>query len=332
MKSISKAIVTGGAGFIGSHIVDELLKRRIETWVVDDLSTGSLENLKEHRNNKLLHVLVGDTRNMETLLPDEKDIDVVFHEAAIASVPRSVSEPMVVHDINVNVSLAVMNFCINRGVKRFIFASSSAVYGRLDQRFHEGLVCRPYSPYAASKLAIENYLTSYFHTYGLESVALRYFNVFGPRQIMNDYSGVIMIFINQLLKGQTPTIFGDGTQTRDFVYVKDVVQANMLAMESENVKDDVFNVATGNSITILELLQKLKSITKTENIKHKFSPPRRGDVIVCFTSIDKIKNSLGYESKMSMSEGLANVVEFIKSQTPTEIGHKSNGGTKFASV
>ena len=322
MKNISKAVVTGGAGFIGSHIVDELISRGIETFVVDDLSTGSSENLKQHRNNKLLHVITGDARNMEALLPNENDIDVVFHDAAIASVARSVSEPMVVHDVNVNMSLAVMNFCVNRGVKRFVFASSAAVYGRVNGRVHEELICRPFSPYAASKLAVEDYLNAYFSTYGLQSVALRYFNVFGPRQIMSHYSGVIMIFINQLLRGETPTIFGDGKQTRDFVYVKDIVQANMLAMQSEKVVGEVFNVATGNSITLLELLQTLKSVTKTENITHKFGPPRTGDVIVGMASIDKIRNSLGYEPKISMAEGLANVVEFVKSQMPTEVGHE----------
>ncbi|HXW02229.1 MAG TPA: NAD-dependent epimerase/dehydratase family protein, partial [Candidatus Nitrosotenuis sp.] len=233
MKKISKALVTGGAGFIGSHIVDELLSRGIETIVIDDLSTGTLENLSEHRKNKLLHIIIGDARKAHELLRNVEGIDVVFHEAAIASVPRSVSEPMVVHDVNVNMSLELMNFCLRKDIKKFVFASSAAVYGVLQTKASEDLVCKPFSPYGASKLCVENYLNAYYQTYGLENVNLRYFNVYGPRQKLNDYSGVITVFINTLLRRQTPTIHGDGSQVRDFVFIKDIVNANMLSMDSQ---------------------------------------------------------------------------------------------------
>jgi len=320
MKKISKVVVTGGAGFIGSHIVDELLKRGIETFVIDNLSSGSLENLQQHHNNSLLHVMIGDARNIGQLLSDENDIDLVFHEAAIASVSRSVSEPMVVHDANVNMSLAVMNFCVNKKIRRFVFASSAAVYGIIKNgRGSEDQVCRPYSPYGATKLAVENYLNAYYQTYGLETVALRYFNVFGPRQQLNDYSGVITIFINQLLNNETPTVHGDGTQTRDFVNVKDIVHANMLCMESKNAVGEMFNVASGSSTSILQLLLTLKSVTETENIPHKFGPTRAGDVKFGLATIDKIRNILGYEPRISISEGLIDVVEYIKSRVPTKI-------------
>ncbi|MGI0058882.1 MAG: NAD-dependent epimerase/dehydratase family protein, partial [Nitrosotalea sp.] len=177
MKKISKALVTGGAGFIGSHIVDELLSREIETYVIDDLSTGSLVNLQNHEHNKLLHVIIDDARKINHLLSEVTDIDVVFHEAAIASVPRSVSNPMLVHDVNVNTTLEIMNFCIKKGVKRFVFASTAAVYGTIkDKRASEEMLCKPISPYGASKLSIENYLNAYNASYGLETVALRYFN------------------------------------------------------------------------------------------------------------------------------------------------------------
>jgi len=264
-----KAIVTGGAGFIGSHIVDELLERKIETFVIDNLSTGSLENLKQHDGNKLLHVIIGDAKNIGKLMSGISDIDVVFHEAAIASITRSISEPMVVHDVNVNMSLEIMNFCVANKVRRLVFASSAAVYGIIKGKASEESVCRPYSPYGATKLAVEDYLSAYYHTYGLETVALRYFNVFGPRQKLNDYSGVITIFINQLMNKQTPTIFGDGLQTRDFINVKDIVQANMLCMDSKNAAGEMFNVATGNPTSILELLLTIKSVTGTEKISHK---------------------------------------------------------------
>jgi UDP-glucose 4-epimerase len=304
--------------------VDELLKRGIETFVIDNLSTGELENLRQHNNNSLLHVLIGDARNIGQLLSDENDIDVVFHEAAIASVSRSVSEPMVVHDVNVNMSLCVMNYCVSKKIQRFVFASSAAVYGIIKGRASEDHVCRPYSPYGATKLAVENYLNAYYQTYGLETVALRYFNVFGPRQKLNDYSGVITIFINQLLNKETPTIYGDGMQTRDFVNVKDIVRANMLGMESKNAVGEMFNVATGNSTSILELLLTLKSITKTENMPHKFGPVRAGDVKFGVATIDKIRNELGFEPRISISEGLSDVVEFLKSKLPTKIVSTSN--------
>jgi UDP-glucose 4-epimerase len=320
MKNTSKVVVTGGAGFIGSHIVDELLTREIETFVIDDLSTGSLENLQQHRDNKLLHVIAGDARNIGKLLSDVNDVDVIFHEAAIASVPRSVSQPMVVHDVNVNMSLEVMNFCVKKKVRRFVFASSAAVYGIIKkERASEDIVCRPYSPYGATKLAVENYLNAYYQTYGLETVALRYFNVFGPRQKLNDYSGVISIFINQLLNKETATIHGDGTQTRDFVHVKDIVQANMLSMESNNAVGDMFNIATGNAISILQLLMTLKSVTKTKDIQHKFGPTRLGDVKFGLASIDKVRDILGFEPRVTISDGLEDVVNYFKSKLVNNI-------------
>jgi nucleoside-diphosphate-sugar epimerase len=315
MKKVSKALVTGGAGFIGSHIVDELISKGIETYVIDDLSSGSLENLQNHQQNKLLHVFVNDARKIGDLLSSINDIDVVFHEAAIASVTKSVSNPMLVHDVNVNTTLEIMNFCIKKGIKRFVFASTAAVYGTInDKQASEEMICRPISPYGASKISIEKYLDAYRASYGLETVALRYFNVYGPRQASNDYSGVITIFTNQLLRRATPTVNGDGQQTRDFVQVKDIVQANLLAMESKNAVGGIFNVATGSSITILRLLETLKSITNTKDIVHKFGPPSPGDIRFGIASIDKIRNTLGFAPKISIEQGLVGVVEFFRTK------------------
>lgn len=314
MTKISKALVTGGAGFIGSHIVDELVSRGIETYVIDDLSTGSLENLGQHKQNNLLHVIVSDIRKIGDVLPDASEMDVVFHEAAIASVLRSVKEPGTVHDVNVNATLELMDFCVRKGIKRFVFASTAAVYGTLDSRASEDLVCKPISPYGASKLSVENYLGAYHASYGLETVALRYFNVYGPRQTMNDYSGVITIFTNKLLRKEAPFIHGDGLQTRDFVHVKDIVQANMLAMGSKNASGQVFNVATGNSITVLSLLETLKTITATRYIEHKFGPAREGDIKFGLASADKICTSLGFEPKISEDKGLVGVVEYLRAK------------------
>ena len=256
MRNISTAIVTGGAGFIGSHIVDQLLKKNIETFVLDNFSTGSMENLVQNKNNKLLHIVSGDIKSISNLLSDVNSADVLFHEAAIASVPRSVEDPIFVHNVNVNSTLEVLDYCLKKKVKRFIFASSAAVYGKIKEPpAMENLLCAPSSPYGASKMAVEDYLNAYHNTYGLDTVILRYFNVFGPRQKTNSYSGVITVFINNLLQGKNPTIFGDGGQTRDFVHVRDIAQANMLAMESDQAVGGAFNVASGSAVSILGLFE-----------------------------------------------------------------------------
>ena len=307
---IARALVTGGAGFIGSHIVDELIARGIETHVIDNLSTGTLDNLAQHRGNDLLHFMAGDAREAAALLQDTS-IDVVFHEAAIASVPKSVSHPMLVHDVNVNMTLQLLNYCVKAGVKRFVFASSAAVYGILESKATEDMACRPNSPYGAGKLAVEDYLHAYRRTYGLETVMLRYFNVYGRRQRYSDYSGVITVFINKLLEGERPTIFGDGLQVRDFVHVEDIVQANMLAMESANAAGEMFNVASGRATSILELVQIVKGLVGATGIDHQFAAARTGDMKLGLASIDKIRAVLGYDSKVQMQQGLKGVVESI---------------------
>lgn len=306
----TRALVTGGAGFIGSHIVDELVARGIETFVIDNLSTGTLDNLEQHRGSSLLHFMAGDAREAEALLHDT-NIDVVFHEAAIASVPKSVSHPMLVHDVNVNMTLQLLNYCVKAGVKRFIFASSAAVYGILDGKATEDMACRPNSPYGAGKLAVEDYLHAYRRTYGLETVMLRYFNVYGRRQRYSDYSGVITIFINKLLDGERPVIFGDGLQVRDFVHVDDIVQANMLAMESANAVGEMFNVASGRATSILDLVEIVKELMGATDVEHQFAPPRPGDMKLGLASIDKIRAVLGYDAKVQMQQGLKGVIESI---------------------
>jgi UDP-glucose 4-epimerase len=308
MKSVSKAIVTGGAGFIGSHIVDELIARGIETVVIDNFTTGSAGNLRQHRDNRLLRVLTGDAARIGQLLPDIEGVDVVFHEAAIASVPRSVTDPLLVHNVNVNASLDVMAFCVSRKIKRMVFASSAAVYGVLDDvPASEDLICAPSSPYGASKLAVEAYLSAFYRTYGLETVGLRYFNVFGSRQKMSDYSGVITVFANKILQRNNPTIYGDGLQTRDFVHVRDIVDANMLAMASDSAAGQVLNVASGRTTT-LQLIDALKEIIGADDIEPVFEPPRVGDVRSGAASISKIERLLGYRPSMSLTEGLVDVV------------------------
>jgi nucleoside-diphosphate-sugar epimerase len=314
MTKVARALVTGGAGFIGSHIVDELVRRGVETIVIDNFSTGSPDNLRQHSGSSLLKVFTGDIRRIGELLHGEGDIDVVFHEAAIASVPISVEQPMRVHDANVNATLEVMNFCLSAKVKRLVFASSAAVYGVLEGKTaSERFPCRPSSPYGASKLAVEDYLSAYHETYGLETVALRYFNVYGPRQMFNNgYSGVITIFANQLLNRSSPTIFGDGRQTRDFVNVGDVVRANILGAESPAAAGERFNVASGESVSIVELLESLKDLAGRPDIGTTFAPPRRGDVRSGAASIRKITRILGYRPTVPLNEGLSSLLAHVK--------------------
>jgi nucleoside-diphosphate-sugar epimerase len=311
LRNVTSALVTGGAGFIGSHIVDELIVRGIETYVIDNLSTGSTENLAQHKDNRLLHFIVGDARETEMLLQDA-NIDIVFHEAAIASVPKSVSHPMLVHDVNVNMTLQLLNFCVKAGVKRFIFASSAAVYGILERKATEDMVCKPNSPYGASKLAAEDYLHAYRRTYGIETVMLRYFNVYGRRQRYSDYSGVITVFANKLLAGERPTIYGDGLQVRDFVHIEDIVQANMLAMGSANAVGEMFNVASGRATSILELAWIVKVLTGATSVENVFAAERPGDMKLGLASIEKIKAVLSYEPKVQMQYGLKGVMESIR--------------------
>lgn len=316
MRNVSRALVTGGAGFIGSHIVDELTSRGIETYVIDDLSTGTLENLSSHKENRLVHTILGDARELESHLRGT-EIDIVFHEAAIASVPKSVSHPMLVHDANVNMTLNILNYCVKAGVKRLIFASSAAIYGIIEDKAVEDMVGRPSSPYGASKLAVEDYLHAYRHSYGLETVALRYFNVYGKRQRYSDYSGVITIFANKILDGERPTVYGDGMQVRDFVHVDDIVQANMLAMESHVAIGESFNVASGKATSILELFSMIRELIGSTSLENIFAPTRVGDMKLGLASIDKIKSALGFAPKTRMREGLAEVIEHLnKPQAP----------------
>ena len=308
-----RALVTGGAGFIGSHLVDSLVRRGVEVWAVDDLSTGSEANLKESVATGNAHLLVGDVRKIQNLGGLPPSFDVVFHEAAIANVQKSVDDPLLVHDVNVNAALALMNLCVDLKVRRFVFASSAAVYGTVESPpAREGAPCRPGSPYGASKFSVEGYMHAYHECYGLETVALRYFNVYGPRQRSEDsYSGVISLFTRQLLTSATPRIYGDGLQTRDFVYVGDVAEANMLAMEAPDAPGQVFNIASGRNISVVSLLDSLSRAAGAGRAVPEYAPARKGDPKEGSASIEKARRVLGYSPRVSLEDGLATVVRDI---------------------
>jgi UDP-glucose 4-epimerase len=310
-QNYSKILVTGGAGFIGSHIVDRLLKKGYEVTVIDNLSTGRIENIDHNRNNKNFHFFKGDIQNSAFINKVTKDIDAVFHEAALISVPRSLKNPILTNKVNVSGTLNLLEACRNSAVKTFIYASSCAVYGQTQTLpHHEKLIPQPISLYAASKLAAENYVKVYHEVYGLNTICLRYFNVYGPRQTYGPYSGVITIFINRLLRNKPPVIYGDGTQTRDFTYIKDVVEANMLALHEKNAIGEIFNIATGKQTTINQLAAMLQKIMNKADLKPIYTDPRPGDIKHSYADITKAKKLLHYNPKTSLKDGLTKLVKW----------------------
>ncbi|MFC3476443.1 NAD-dependent epimerase/dehydratase family protein [Halobacterium litoreum] len=289
-------LVTGGAGFVGSHIADALVEDA-DVRVLDDFSTGRRENVPA---GATIHE--GDVRDPETVAEAMAGVDVVFHEAGLVSVPESVEQPALSHDCNATATLGVLE-AARREDARVVVASSVAVYGNpVDVPIHEGDPKEPTSPYGVDKLAIDQYARLYSDLYGLETVALRYFNVYGPRQSAGQYSGVISTFLEQAQSGQPLTVEGDGTQTRDFVHVSDVVRANLAAATTDRV-GRAFNVGTGDSVTIRELADLVIDATDaTQGVVHR--PPREGDVERSRADVTRARRQLGYEPTVELGEGL----------------------------
>lgn len=301
---MAKYLITGGCGFIGSHLAEALVAEGHAVRVFDNLASGHLENLKSFADR--VEFVRGDIREPAALQAAMGGIEYVFHEAALVSVAISVQEPAENEAINIRGTLNVLLAARAAGVKRLVFASSSAIYGNnpeLPKR--EEMVPEPESPYALGKLAGEHYLRLFSKLYGLQTVVLRYFNVFGPRQDARSmYSGVISKFAADLRAGRTPTIYGDGGQTRDFVFVKDVVQANLLAMRSDKTGGgEAFNVATNAKYTLLELLATLQRLSGCSGQPH-FEPVRSGDIRHSYADIAKAQRVLGYQPKFSLEAGL----------------------------
>ena len=297
-----KALVTGGAGFIGSHIVDRLLNDGHEVIVLDDFSTGHRSNLSEH---KALTIVEGDISNFETVKQCVQGVDWIFHKAAVASVPRTVNDPIGSTAINYQGTLHLLEAARHNNVKRMVFASSAALYGDEPTLPKVESMCPvTLSPYAVDKLASEFACGMYTKLYGVETVCLRYFNVYGPRQDPSSpYSGVISIFTDKLKNKQTPTIFGDGEQTRDFVFVKDVVEANMKAIKTEDGVGEYYNIATGNKITLNNLLKILSDIYNIE-FKVNYGEVRQGDIKESYAVIDKAVSKLKWKPTVALEQGL----------------------------
>jgi len=310
-----RVLVAGGAGFIGSHIVDKLLEDDVEVTVFDNLSTGLMESLEQHKQDKNLHFVKGDIRDVEQAKVAVKNIDAVLNNAAVVSVRLSIDNPMLVNDVNVNGALNLLKASVDSGVKRFVQASSASVYGDPETLpVIESMLPRPISPYAVSELAAESYAKAVYRTYGLETVCLRYFNVYGPRQSHSPYTGAITIFMNQLLNDQPVTVFGDGKQTRDFVYVEDVASANMLALRRKEAVGDVFNIATGTATSVNQLVKTLMRITGNARTKPLHVESKPGEIKHSCASIEKAKKVLGYKQIFAIDNGLTQLVKWYTSR------------------
>lgn len=308
-------LITGGAGFIGSHIAERLVRDGHAVRVLDDLSAGKEENLASFRDQ--VEFVRGDIRNADVVRDAVRDVEVVFHQAALGSVPRSVADPVTTHEVNITGTLNVLLAACDAGVRRVVFASSSSVYGETPELpKHEGMQPQPLSPYALSKLAGEHYIQVFKHVYGFEAVALRYFNIFGPRQDPEShYAAVIPKFAAALLDGNRPTIYGDGLQSRDFTYVENVVNANLQASEAPNIAGRAFNVACGGRYTLLELLARLKEALGSD-IEPIHEEARVGDVRDSQASIEAAEEGFGYNVSVGFEEGLRRTVAWYASVQP----------------
>ncbi len=308
---MAEYLVTGGAGFIGSHIVDELLARGDEVRVLDNLATGKRENLAHCL--KRIDFIEGDIRDLETCLRACAGIDYVLHQAALGSVPRSIEDPLTSHEVNVTGTVKMLLAARDAGVKRFVYAASSSTYGdHPGLPKVEGRIGNPLSPYAVTKYADELYASVFGRCYGVETVGLRYFNVFGPRQDpYSQYAAVIPLFVSALLRGEAPTINGDGEQTRDFTYVGNAVAANLLACTAPAAAGEVFNIACNERISLNTLYGRLQELLGTE-ISAEYGPPRVGDVRDSLADIDKARRLLGYADIVKFDEGLKRSIEWYR--------------------
>ena len=303
-----RALVTGGAGFIGGHLVDRLVDDGWKVRVVDDFSTGRDENLASSRDR--IELIRGDIRDGELIGRAVEGVEVVFHQAAIPSVSLSLERPLLTDEVNLHATVGLLEAARRSGVRRFVFAASCAAYGddgELPKR--ESLPVHPVSPYALQKYAGEQYCRIYYELHGLSAVSLRYFNVFGPRQNPeSEYAAVVPLFVRALLKGAAPRIFGDGEQTRDFVYVDDVVRSNLLAAASERAAGRVINVASGSQTSVNELVAVLRELTDS-SVEPIHEPARMGEVRHSVADLARARELLGYEPSIDLREGLRRTID-----------------------
>jgi UDP-glucose 4-epimerase len=310
---MSNVLVTGGAGFIGSHLTEALLQEGHHVRILDDFSTGKRENLIFDKKYRSLRMIEGDIRHLAVCKKAMKDVEYVFHQAALPSVQRSVEDPQGSNSVNVEGTLNILLASREYKVKRVIYASSSSIYGdtpTLPKK--EEMPPTPLSPYALQKYVGEQYCRLFYELYGLETVSLRYFNIFGPKQDPNSiYSAVIPKFIDALLQGSPPIIFGDGEQSRDFTYIENVVQANLLAISAEHLHGEAINIACAERTSLNQLVNILRKILGSK-LSPVYEEPRKGDVRHSLADIHKGKEILNYEPKVGVELGLRKTVEFLR--------------------
>lgn len=310
---MSRYLITGGAGFIGSNLVRFVLNQGHEVVVLDNFATGKRENLTEVIED--ITFIEGDIRDKNIVAESLKDCCAVFHQAALGSVPRSVDDPVASHDANVNGTINILESCRAAGVQRIVFAASSSAYGNQPvSPKQEDMPILPISPYAASKVACEAYMQAYAAAYGMQTVSLRYFNVFGPRQNpFGAYAAVIPAFVSALLKGESPIIYGDGEQSRDFCYIDNICHANWLAAHApvENCTGRPFNIACNEAVTLNQILARLQGLLNT-NISPVFSPPRAGDVKHSLADIRRAEEKIGYTPLVKFDQGLEQAIDWYR--------------------
>ena len=309
-----RILITGAAGFIGSNLTDRLLEEGAEVIGLDNLFSGSLDNLEDAFKNKKFEFHKGDIRDLNFLLDVFKDIDIVYHQAAFTSVPQSVKMPENCNNVNVNGVLNVLNAARRMNIDKVIYASSSAVYGDtpiLPKR--EDMKRIPISPYGVAKLACEAYMQVYYQVYGLKTTSLRYFNVFGPRQRDSPYSGVIAIWLGSIIRNEDLILFGDGKISRDFTYIKDVIQANLLAGQ-HNAAGEIINIGAGSPITMTDLANLMLKIVKKDSLKIIYSDPRPGDILHSFADISKAIDLIHFKPEYDQERGLTDYFKWYSNR------------------
>jgi UDP-glucose 4-epimerase len=312
-------VVTGGAGFIGSHIAEELVRRQQQVRIIDNFSTGKRENMEPFAKD--VELIEADISSSRDLVKMFTGADYVIHQAAIPSVPKSMLDPVTSHNSNVNGTLNVLVAARDARVKRVVYASSSSLYGDSPTLpKHEQMMPHPLSPYGAQKLFGEMYCQVFTRAFALETVSLRYFNVFGPRQdATSQYSGVLAKFIPAVLRNQRPVIYGDGLQSRDFTYVQNVVDANLLSCTAPGIGGEAFNVACGDRITVNDMLQQINQITG-KNVEAIYEPPRAGDIKHSQADIQRAETMMNYKPMVSFAEGLRRTIEWYAEALRIKIG------------
>lgn len=315
-------VITGAAGFIGSNLSDKLLELGANVIGIDNLYNGRKTNIEDAMKSPKFQFIKGDIRDMTFIMDILKDVDIVYHEAAFTSVPQSLLMPQTCNDVNINGTLNILNAARKNEVNKVIFATSSSIYGDLpglpkkedDRRM-------PISPYGVTKLAGESYMQAYHEVFGLNTTCLRYFNVFGPRQLDSPYSGVIAIWLGRIINDQDLLIFGDGTHSRDFTYIKDVVDANLLAAQ-KNLPGQIINIGAGSPISLTDLANLMLSVAKKTNLEIKYTDARKGDILHSYADITKAREELGFNPKFDQEKGIKDYFEWFSKKHDVELNFK----------